>query len=151
MSQPGSSPISRSSMLDSQIRRKHVGNGSSPRIPSMWRNPTPHDQYPAYRPLPASLIAGRTLTEQPQELDGRPIPQTSAQYHAEPERFQWQPEQQASGPGIPAGYVLVPQCIGQWQSAYFPTPDGQYQVRVVSYLEALIPIAPGQAQQPPES
>jgi hypothetical protein len=56
--------------------------------------------------------------------------------------------------GVPqallAEAVLVPHTIGQVGSHVFPIANGQYQIRVISYMEVLIPMVPCPAQPPPQ-
>ncbi|KAF3384500.1 hypothetical protein F1880_002857 [Penicillium rolfsii] len=72
-----------------------------------------------------------------------------------PPEAQQQPMQQARSqnglpPAVLAEAVLVPHTIGQMGSHVFPIASGQYQVRVISYMEVLLPIVPCPAQPPPQ-
>jgi hypothetical protein len=60
------------------------------------------------------------------------------------------PYQNGAPPALPAEAVLVPHSIGQMGSHVFPIANGQYQIRVVSFMEVLIPMVPCPAQPPPQ-
>lgn len=66
------------------------------------------------------------------------------------EAQQPQPQQLRSQSGVPGGQlaeaVLVPYTVGQVGSHVFPIGNGQYQIRVISYMEVLFPMVPCPAQ-----
>lgn len=87
-----------------------------------------------------STIPGQAALQQP-----LPIPLEAQQPQPQPQQMRSQNGAQSA---LPAEAVLVPHTIGQVGSHVFPIANGQYQIRVISYMEVLIPMVPCPAQPP---
>jgi hypothetical protein len=83
-------------------------------------------------------------------IQSQPIPQQQMPMPLEAQQPQMQPLRSQNGapPALPAEAVLVPHTVGQVGSHVFPIANGQYQIRVISYMEVLIPMVPCPAQPP---
>ncbi|CEJ58286.1 hypothetical protein PMG11_06950 [Penicillium brasilianum] len=84
-------------------------------------------------------------------ISHQPLPIQSEPHQTQPQpQLQPQSQQPRSQNGVPSALpveaVLVPHTVGQVGSHVFPIASGQYQIRVISYMEVLIPMVPSPAQ-----
>ncbi|KAJ5371104.1 uncharacterized protein N7496_007196 [Penicillium cataractarum] len=104
----------------------------------------PQQDFPRRQPSfqtnhPKPAIPSQPLPIPPESHQPQPQPQPQPQ-------LQQARSQHGAPLALPAEAVLVPHTVGQVGSHVFPIASGQYQIRVISYMEVLIPMIPSPAQ-----